>query len=272
MIIRSFTLVALFCSLFSSGIYAQFLIGPKAGGIYNWSRYKNPTPFTENSIDSKNMFGYNFGGVLIYSLTKQVAFHTEIIYARKEKVLQGGARELFSHNAIYNYLEVPILLKYSFQRKYYKWYLQAGANFAYWINGKGRVKSFEYDEVGIEAYDYKIIFVAASETNESSDIFVGKANRVQLGLDFGFGAFFNTFHPKHKFMVDVRFQYGHSWLADDNFIDVGLDEYYEDLQSAFSGISVGIGYLLAYDMGQGRKGKSTDKQTQKIKIKGVRKK
>ena len=58
-------------------------------------------------------------------------------------------------------------------------------------------------------------------------------------------------------MVDLRYTLRHSWLGRDYEVDVGLDEYYEDFRTMEHIITLNLGYLFEYNIGEERKGRTT---------------
>ena len=65
---------------------------------------------------------------------------------------------------------------------------------------------------------------------------VEEPNRLQVGLDVGFGFYFNL-KKGQNLNLDFRFTYGHSWMAQDEPTNpkydppnLGLQEYQEDLR------------------------------------------
>lgn len=260
-------MICFLTAVFTCSTFAQILIGPKVGGLYYKHNHDDKSLLKERDIKSNFDFGYNVGAVFIYSLNKRFAMQTEILYTVKGKKLTGGIQDQFSHEATYKYIEAPLLFKYNIKKKAYTWYIQGGANFSYWLSGKGVLKSFEFDEVGIPSSAYNIVFKRSEIDDESNEINLVEPNRIQVGLDFGVGALINTLHPRNKILVDLKYQFGHSWLARDNDILLGLDEYREDFRSSYGTFSLSVGYLFGFDLGQGKEGKSTSQKTRRPKKK-----
>ena len=258
----------IFCTLFISTLaigegLCQFSAGPKIGGTFDRPFHDNKEPLSDANISPKFSFGYNVGGVLIYQLTDRFAFHTEILYAKRRKKLEGGILDIFNHEATYRNIEVPVLFAYTFKKKYYTGFVNFGANLSYWLSGKGEIFSFEHDEVGIPSYEYEVVFGAMPDGDDSGNLFLEEPNRVQVGMEIGVGAFINTTSPKNRILVQLKFQRGHSWLGRDTELDVGLDEYTESFRFSNNTLSLSVGYLFSFDFGQGRQGKSTSEVTKK---------
>jgi hypothetical protein len=247
-----------------SNAVGQFSIGPKVGAVLATPSYEDSAPLNQSKIEVNKSINYNVGGVLIYQLSDVFAFHTEILYAKKEKTLEGGIQNLFRHNATYEYLEAPVLIAYTFKRKYFTGFVNFGGNLAYWLSGKGQIQSVQYDEVDLLTYEYDVSFGSKPSGDFSGDLFVEDANRVQLGLEIGAGAFINTLSPKNRLLVELKYHYGHSWLARDQ-VPVGLIEYEEDFRFSYNTLSLSVGYLFGLDFGQGKQGGSSSKLSNRKK-------
>lgn len=248
----------------------QLHIGPK-GGIQVYSPiYKDAIMYDD--ISAKPGIGFNIGGALDYNVNDKFSLYTEFVYSYMGKNLSGGIKNQFKHKATYNYLEVPVLArltyKGSIKKRHFKWYLNAGGTFNYWLSGKGYLQSFEYEESAVDQLDYSIKFKAKPENtfDEEFTIYISEPTRLQVGLVFG-GGFLFDIDPKHVLMVDLRYTFRQSWLGRDHEIDVGLSEYYEDFRTMEHILSINTAYLFQYNLGQGRKGKST--KGAKIKSKSV---
>ncbi len=281
-LIKCFLLIG---ALFISDLaYGQFLFGPKIGVSYYTTQYKSdeylgdPNPSFERIKPGFDL-GYQIGGIMTYQVKDNFALHTELLYTKSGKKLVGGKNNpgetegYFRHKASYHYLEVPFLFRKSYDnaKKTYKFYWNVGGNFKYWLGGKGKIRSAEFmNDHGIAEYDeisYKLKFGYAEE-QEDNVIRLAEPNRVQLGLDFGVGFLLNMPHPKHMLMLDLKYQYGHSWFGNDHGIDVGLFEYYEDFRASNHTLTFSVGYILNQDRGEHKKGKSTqDKLRKKAKPK-----
>ena len=261
-------ILSIFCLIIfgASSASAQFLAGPKVGGMLYRASYEEVQALETNNIRSKWSPSYNIGAIFMYQLTEKYSLHTELLYTKKGKLLKGGIKDEFAHNATYEYVEVPLLFKMNFKQKYYTSYFGIGGNFSYWMSGKGRIESFEHEEIAIPYYEYNIRFSEYDPFDESGDIYLEEHNRLQVGLDLGVGALFNTLNAKNKIMVDIRYQLGHSWSGKDQDVDVGLGEYREDFRSSTSAVVASIGYLFGADRGQGKRGKSVNvNKTKKTK-------
>ena len=111
-----------------SNINAQFSVGVKFGA--NWSSvtsYDIPKGYKE-ALNRDNVFG----ACADYSLNNNLSFQTEFIYTGKG-IAQTDGENLQKFNM--NYLELPLLAKYTFGKKALRTYVIAGPYFAYWLTG-----------------------------------------------------------------------------------------------------------------------------------------
>lgn len=139
---------------------AQWYIGFKAGPTL--SNYKSKTPWKEASN-----IGYTIGGTAFKQINANIGLSFELQYIQK-----GYYHKIC--NTIYdklkaNYLEIPIMLDYTFiipTLKNFKAHANVGIYTAYWISGKYDMKGF-------------------SESSESFDFSQNKASRFDVGPNVG---------------------------------------------------------------------------------------
>jgi hypothetical protein len=238
----------------------QMHIGPKVGLQAFAPSYKDATKY--DNISSRPGIGFNAGFGLDYNVNKVFSFYTELVFAQRGKYLKGGIKDMFEHKATYRYLEFPVLARLTYsghiRKKYFKWYVNAGGSLNFWLSGSGHIKSFEYDESNVERLDYTVRFHEKPENaiDQTFIIYLSEPNKIQAGLVVGGGLLFDV-NPHHILTTDLRYTFRQSWLGRDHDIDVGLSEYYEDFRSMEHILSISVAYLFEYNIGQGRKGKST---------------
>ena len=257
-------------------ILGKLYFGPKTGGHVYKAVFRDDNPLlldTALDLKSSYKFGYNAGVALTYHVSERFSVHTEIYYSREGKKFSGGLLGKFLNDAVYHNIDVPLLFRISFERKVYDWYLSVGPNFSYWLGGNGIIKSDELDEFYIDQTEYKILFRNAGKEEVDGKLAVNleEPNRVQLGLTFGVGAFFHTLPGQH-FMVDLRYEIGHSFLGKDERVDVGIAEYFENFKSATRLMSVNLGYVFEINIGEGKEGRSTINKKKKYANRRIKRK
>jgi hypothetical protein len=246
----------------------QLHFGPKVGLQGFMPIYGDAERYEGISI--RPDVGFNAGIAFDYKINEVFSFYTEFLYSLKGKRLGGGIRNQFINSATYHYLEMPVLArltwKGSIKERYFKWYLNGGGTLNYWLAGNGYIESYEFHEAALDRLDYGIRFGAAPEFINSGgfNLYLPEANRIQVGLVFGGGILLDIAR-RRQLMIDLRYVLRHSWLGREYGVDVGLDEYYEDFRTLEHTLSISVAYLLEYNLGDRRKGKST--RGEKVKTK-----
>lgn len=268
---RYIFILFLITSVFTSS-FGQIHIGPKAGFQSYLPIYKYAAKYMDISPLPK--IGYNIGLCLDYKANNTFSFYTDLTYSHKGKLLTGGIKNRFKNNAVYKYIEMPVLMKLTFHEHnkegIFTWFLEGGGSMSYWLSGKGYISSFELQETAIEKSDYLIKYKPKT-TNEFDDIFtiyLSEPNRIQVGLVFG-GGILIPVSPGRTLSLDLRYTFRQTWLARDREVDVGLYEYFEDFRTMEHNVSLNLAYMFEYNLGQGRQGKST--KGRKIKTKKIQK-
>lgn len=248
--------------------FGQLHFGPKVGLQAFMPIYGDAEKY--DGISLKPRIGFNAGAGFDYNINERFSFYTEFLYSLKGKSLNGGIRNQFRNSATYHYLEMPVMARLTWKgnikKRYFKWYLNGGGTLNYWLAGNGYIKSYEFHEAALERLDYVIKFKSAPDFVNSGgfNIYLPEANRVQVGLVLGGGVLLDVAR-RRQLMIDLRYVLRHSWLAHENAVDVGLDEYYEDFRTLEHTLSLSVAYLFEYNMGDRRKGKST--RGEKVKTK-----
>ena len=228
------------------------MIGPKVVGMGTYPfRFSNEYLL---DINSSFNYGYGVGLAMTYNVTDHVQVNIEGYYANKGRSLRGGFANQFKHNSRYSFIDFPVLFRYKWKREKYDIYVTGGGNLSYWLGGKGEIFSFEYDEAGIESFPYTIKRGTVTEIQPETMV-LANANDILVGLDVGFGFIFPALRKKY-FTVEVKYQHGHSWLGEDEGIDVGLIEYFEDYRSTISSLVIGLSFQFEKQIGEGKKGKT----------------
>ncbi len=240
----------------------KFKFAPKASFLVNHPLHlkeKLAAQYEENGdypITQTIDFGYSAGGMMSYRVTDRFWFHTELLYTRKGKKLQGGIRDIFKFTGNYHFVEVPVLCRVNYKMNGWGWYFNAGGRFSYWLKGSGSFYNFEISDASVqEDQTYTISFSPkTSNFNPYNVIHIVNPNRLQLGLDFGVGFYFNIL-PKRAINLDFRYTLGQSWMAKDAPVFFGMFEYSEELRHSIGTAAVSIAYVFDYDPMEKRKRK-----------------
>jgi hypothetical protein len=254
-------IIAFACTFFCATFFAnaQILIGPIAGGHVSWTRFDEKE--VRRDFKSSPLFAYHAGVSLSFRVRSRFYLHSAILYARKGKLIEGVADPLLRNRVIYNHIDLPILYTAEFKgkigrNKVFKWYLGAGPNVSYWLNGKGTLRTSEIVEGGIDELEYTVAFNQSVTDVEDDKMAVLEPNRLQLGLNISVGTVFEPV-GLNKFMVNLRYEIGHSFLGKSNALNPLSTEYADILRSRNNGIRLSIAYLIDLKIDQRKKGKST---------------
>jgi len=192
----------------STGLAGGLSVGPKLG-----VNYADVTG--SDAKDNKAKIGVAIGGVLAYSFSDLISVQPELLYTMK-----GNLDE--DDKAInLNYLEIPILAKFSF------------------LTGDVRPIAFIGPAVGIllsADYDGKTEVSTPGGTIKMTDL----VNSTDIGIVLGAGAEIGKLGPG-KLTADVRYEMGLTTIASDKWKNSKGDT--ADIKNSV--ISLMVGYLFA---------------------------
>jgi hypothetical protein len=229
--------------------YAQVIhLGVKTGAQLSWVRSDDKN-FREIA-KIHPVPGYNAGVVAAFKVKERFYLHTEYLYSTKGKKVKGRIDEMLEDRIKYNYIDVPILYNIHFRgslggMRKFQWYAGAGPLFSYWLGGKGKINSDEFAENNFEPFEYHIRFGERGEDiGETNIIYMKEVKRLQLGFNFGGGIMLEP-SEKNKIMVDLRFEFGHTWIGTPTSADYVLPVTYDDnLKARNMGLRFSLMYLI----------------------------
>jgi len=187
----------------TTGVFAQISAGGRAG--INIAKVSvKPSDVVETSID--NRLGITVAALVEIGISGGFAVQPEIVFVQK------GWKEKYPFldleaEAIFNYFDVPILLKYKFGAETVKGYFAAGPTIGYAISGKTKVNG------------------EAEKIEDWRDY-----NRFEIGVSLGAGIGFTA--GSGTLFLDARYLLGLS--------DLSVDE---DNTFKNKGISISVGYM-----------------------------
>jgi len=251
-------ILILLLSLGNLSSHGQVLFGPKVGARASWVNFE----VNNNDLKSKWVYGYSAGLASAFKVRNRFFLHADLMYTRKGKEIKGEADPALLNKAVYHYLSLPIIYRVDFKGSIsgvdFKWFAGLGPNIDYWWKGRGNLTSSELDENDIEELEYHIAFDFDPDLPEQDVQYVEDVNRVQLGLLFAVGAVFEPL-PNQVFLVEARFEWGHSYLAKGFGLYDNLLEYQDDMRARNQGIQISFSYLFDTQISNRKKGKSTIK-------------
>ena len=110
-------------------------------------------------MDLSNLTGFGFGGVLDYRLNESIALRLEPMYLQKgTKGDYDWGNAMIELEAKYAYVEIPIMVKYSFGAREIKPYIIAGPTIGFLLNAKAKYslegESWEEDINDMKSLDF----------------------------------------------------------------------------------------------------------------------
>ncbi|GAB4245193.1 MAG: hypothetical protein Tsb0034_23640 [Ekhidna sp.] len=269
-------LFSLFILSFSAS--AQYWFGPKAGISYIDHVYQERS-YERDSFNVSKDWNFQAGAAFNYTATGMYSVYGEIMYERIGKKLEDKfANGDFAKTEMTNhFITIPVMLRVTLGTVPFHYYVNGGPRLSYWLGGNGSFELEEFDEFPPVVdddgnplpVDYKLKF---KSTNASPDdpftAFVEKPNRVQFGLALGGGVYFDL-ATGGRLQLDFRMNWVHSNMGTNSNNDTNLvrQSYRENLEYFHNISSLSIAYLFGYDSQMKRKGKSTNKESNKKKKK-----
>lgn len=183
-------------------------------------------------LDKKSRIGITGGVALNVGVSDAFSIQPELLFVQKGVKFEGNGGE---QNIIINYLEVPVLAKYSFGSESVKAYVNAGPSIGFGIGGKNKAEAG-----GIEAEED--VTFGTSGLNGGEDTF---DNALDFGIQFGAGVGFGL--GSGQVVLDVRYGLGLTNLfkAPD-----GVDN--EQVKSQNGVLAVTVGYMIPLGGGGGK--------------------
>jgi len=238
-------------------------IGVKAGPRMSWMKMDDT--FFKDTVRIQPTLNYTVGAVASFKVKDRYFLHTELNYTTKGKITKGKIDPLLEDRVTYRYLDVPALFSMQFKGKLkserqFKWYLGVGPNVSYWLGGNGVIKSSDLYENNIDKLKYSIKFGTRPNADNPDEMYVEGARRLQFGIVAAGGVMFEP-AGGNKFMIDLRYEGGHSQLGTKGDFLIPTD-YDDNLRARNRGLTLSVIYLLEYNLNPDvrNRGKSTIKR------------
>jgi hypothetical protein len=166
---------------FGSNGFAQFQIGPLIGGTLSGVNI-NPD---EPGVTVNNVSGFTAGAAIIYNFTPMFGIQLEPAYMERGASVHTAQTDVglileIDQTIVTNYIDIPLLVRVSFEGDFIKPYLLAGANVAIPI-GDTKVR---IDKVIANGQDFTG-FIPSEDLEQELP-----TNNVDYGLNFGAGISF----------------------------------------------------------------------------------
>jgi hypothetical protein len=236
--------------------------GVKAGTTFSTSAFGDKDD--KQDFTNQWKFGYFGAGLVNFPLKGNYSFQTEFGFAQRGRKIEFNEGTWFN-KANYKFLDGVMLLRKSFplnwtQNIHGTWFVNIGPRVSYWISGKGKVTSGG-------SYDYKVKFSEAPDSPDAPDfntMYMIDVNRWLFGLDFGVGVDAPT-TSLQRFVFELRFTSGHTFYGQRNSAFNRTLGFTDNLRANEKIISISVEYSLTRDVGQNKKGRSTNKDVKKSK-------
>ncbi|MDZ7740357.1 MAG: porin family protein [Bacteroidota bacterium] len=108
-------------------LHAQFKIGPSFG--YNQST----TTMSRSGVTVSEVYGFNYG--ISMMIGSDISFQPEILYVQKGMRIDSVKNDDYFEITA-NYLEVPLLLNFSFGGERVRFFFNFGPYIGYWMSGQ----------------------------------------------------------------------------------------------------------------------------------------
>ena len=245
--------------------------GFKGGVTAAWVRYDDSD--FRKIVKTRPVPGYSFGPVLSFKVKDRYFLHTEYLFTTKGRTNIGKVDKYLKDKVTYNFIEIPVLYNVFFKghfqfngSKQFKYYAGAGPIFSYWLGGKGKVTNNEFQDDNMPAQKYKILFgVRSPDFQTPSEVYIARPKRMQVGFVMG-GGILTEPTAKQRVMVDVRFEYGHSWLAQSETEDFYFPVTYNPSLKARN-MSLRFSFIYLMELNSNKKARNKGKSTLKKKLK-----
>ncbi len=226
-----------FCYL---NAYSQAYIGGKIG--FQMSKLNHDDKDYKKAYDVNFSPGYNIGAAFNIKVTESFDLYTEILYSKKATQIKKDD-VLVKDRLVFSYFDWPLLLRTNvYKSPNYNIFLQIGPTVGYWMKGKGIIESDELLEGGFPKLKYD--FKWDEETlHLMHGVNVPEANKIQLSLNIGFGSEIKL-RNKHIFLVDVRYEMGHTYLSKSDEKGNYLYGYTHDFKANNKTLMLSTAYLF----------------------------
>lgn len=205
---------------------AQLGLGIKGGFNLSFINNMNPIPKDGQSISWGFLDGNLYGVIVNYNISPRFALKTDLLYSTqgnrftlKEKDLRSTTTHRF------NYLQLPILVKYNLTHGRFKWFINAGPYIAYLLSVKyiflnpDRVETSFYIDSDKEGWN--------------------KINKIDFGICGGTGLIFRL--GPGDIILEARQNVGFR-----NVLEV--NQYQYDEENSWSNVNVNFsaGYIYTF--------------------------
>ena len=236
------TLVALTWVATAFVVRAQPFLGLKGGVLLNRMQYKDRNYLKENDYKSVPYFGYTAGIIFHYRVSKRWSLHTELNYATKGRVIRRTGIDFVYDKHRYQYLELPILFRFTFGNRDIKGYVNAGPNVGYLLLGRG---TFSSPDQRLNSDELQYNYLIANPERRDNVVPISNVQFLQIGLEIGAGIALPIVDQRKLVFFDFRYTLLQSHLGRNSNITT-LAGYVENYEGAPHAIAATIGFVFGF--------------------------
>jgi hypothetical protein len=229
------------CLILTVRAQAQLYVGIKSG------THMASVDFADKEYMSSKMGfvpGFDVGSAINISIGQFFELYNEMTFSLKGAAIRTTDSPQL-HRWTLGYIDSPILLRTGiYKGPHHDLFIQMGPTISYWCFGQGKSKTGGLDDV--EGGQWKYHFKWKETSGDMNEVFVPEANRIQLGLNFGVGGKLK-FRNKHIFLIDVRYEWGNTYLSRFDYQD-DLNEYTHNFNASTRAMKLSAAYLLNVDV------------------------
>jgi hypothetical protein len=232
---------------FGAAAQAQVSIIPKAGIVSSTIWFKETANFVSDAETVGRVTGITSGVGFNVRLAKDGAFSVqpELLYVQKGyRVNFSNAAGSLDSRVQFNYLEVPVLARFTLGMERFNLYINAGPSFAYGLNGQYEIVSgagaFSSTHAG------KNIFGKRPDTYMGTATYYDPKSysRVDVGLQFGGGAGLSA--GPGTLSIEARYGLGlsHFYKGDKSNYNFPIPDRDPNIQNRVFALSLGYAVPL----------------------------
>ena len=204
-------LIAVIAVLLSThAAFPQLAVGPKVGLNLSWIAMDRGDSETVDILPRR---GIQLGWMLNFTLNEHWSAQPELLFTQKGRSIRytqssGRPGDFYTRlRSRSNYLEMPLLLKYTFSIKHERWqaFVAAGPSIGYWVSASTR----ETDDVnGLSSSGKNRIhsFTIEEVVDLTGRVDYGSAIRWETGANLATGVVYQS--AVGQFVADIRFNLG----------------------------------------------------------------
>lgn len=190
--------------------------------------------------------GYSPGFFTNIMFASDFSLQTEFYYTWQGRKLTTIETN-WQHRARYQYIEIPVLLRKTFDVKLYKdittrWYINAGPNIKYWARGKGDILTGA--NIPLE---YKVVFGAPPDDAFPTEyMYLNNVNRLLFGLSAGLGFSIEVLKSNTLFF-EMRYTQGQTYFGEKDSAQYNVLDFQDTMKANSRIITFTACYMMEFN-------------------------